>query len=660
MNNLTQIQELNKITLDVLIEDNRFSVRAYNVCVKNGLNNLNLILAYFAQHENFLKLANIGAKTNGELCDFCSETLENQSIHNLFKTEKEETKTIAELLSPLQTKVINQIVNRELNKLTQRAINVLSDRFGENLDFAVLSKTFSDRSNIKKLKLIGKKTDEELTIFIDGLESIASSLLELEENQILTYQILEKLAVSFQLKPEEIERFRYHLVKGNFPVFNFIYWLSIENKLLDERDMTILKNRLGYFLNEEVLTFDELGDRFGITRERMRQISVRTEKYLSEKLICLNDIKAELIPFLHYPIDFTKDVIHLPLNVVAGINEKENCHFSSKFIIKIFGHIYFDLYSFVGSDLKNFNTIYLVNNNLTHQFDFNSFFNALEAQLDENIEDDFSIDFEGYLLSFFFNKEGFVLLPRIRNVCEHLISSEYTEGVEIDWSGNLVFKRNTQIKVYHLVEDILEDEGKPLKIQDIHRILIERHPKFADKEIEVLRSQIGKEKHTFIYFGRTSTYGLAKWENEREDVKGGTIRDMTEEYLKQFNEPKHILEITEFVLKYRPDTNPNSVNGNMQANRDRFKEMGNGFWGLPLKNYDDFVSNKVPKFLSKYIAEFHEESPNTLENILIERFAEFYNLKNIQVKYHIQKSLEEGKLKRENGLLTYAKNSVYS
>ena len=660
MNNLTKIQELIDVTLDVLTEDNRFSVRAYNVCVKNELSNLSLILAYFKEHKNFLKLGNIGAKTNGELCDFCNEILENQTIDSLFNIKKEEAKSINELLSPIQNKVINQILNRELNKLSRRAVNVLTSQFGENFDFSTLIRVFSDRSTIKKVKLIGKKTEEELTIFIDGLEYMASSLLELEDNQILIYQLLEKIASAFKLKPEEVEHYRYYLDKGNFPIFNFIYWLSIENKLLDERDMTILKNRFGYFLNEDILTLDELGDKFDITRERIRQISMRSEKNLSEKLFCLYDMKNEITPFLNYHIDFTKDVIHLPLNLVAGINEKENCKFTSKFIVKIFGHIYFDLYSFVGSELKNFNNLYLVNKNLTNQFDFNFFFNAVESQIDKNIDDDFSLDFDGYLLSFFFKKDDFSLLFRIKDVCENLLSCEYTEGVEIDWSGNIIFKRNTIAKVYHLVENILEDENKPLKIQDIHRILIERHPKFAYKEIESLRSQIGKEKNTFIYFGRTSTYGLLKWENEREDVKGGTIRDITEEYLKQFNEPKHILEITAYVLKYRPDTNSNSVNGNMQANRDRFKEIGNGFWGLPSKNYDSFTYNKVPKFLNRRIDEFSETHPNITESKLIEILAETYNLKNIQIQYYIQKCLEEGTLKRENSTFTYVKNSIYS
>ena len=40
-----------------------------------------------------------------------------------------------------------------------------------------------------------------------------------------------------------------------------------------------------------------------------------------------------------------------------------------------------------------------------------------------------------------------------------------------------------------------------------------------------------QRKRGFISFGRTSTYGLKEWEEKEKDIRGGTIRDITEEFL---------------------------------------------------------------------------------------------------------------------------------
>ena len=59
-------------------------------------------------------------------------------------------------------------------------------------------------------------------------------------------------------------------------------------------------------------------------------------------------------------------------------------------------------------------------------------------------------------------------------------------------------------------------------------------------------------------------FGLKKWENELEDFKGGTIRSISTEFLEQSDNPKHISEITEYVLKYRPNSNEKSIYYNLR------------------------------------------------------------------------------------------------
>src|SRR5438045_7022694 len=106
-------------------------------------------------------------------------------------------------------------------------------------------------------------------------------------------------------------------------------------------------------------------------------------------------------------------------------------------------------------------------------------------------------------------------------------------------------------------------------------------------ELEVneasVRSGLQREKELFIFIGRSSTYGLRKWQEERENLKGGTIRDIVEEYLKMEDEPKHISEITKFVQKYR-NTNEYSVKTNLDLEGSiRFQSFPGEFIGLKSK-----------------------------------------------------------------------------
>jgi RNA polymerase sigma-32 factor len=52
-------------------------------------------------------------------------------------------------------------------------------------------------------------------------------------------------------------------------------------KTLDERDEDILRNRL---LSETPLTLDDLGVKYGITKERTRQLEARIIKRLRDSL----------------------------------------------------------------------------------------------------------------------------------------------------------------------------------------------------------------------------------------------------------------------------------------------------------------------------------------------------------------------------------------
>lgn len=173
------------------------------------------------------------------------------------------------------------------------------------------------------------------------------------------------------------------------------------------------------------------------------------------------------------------------------------------------------------------------------------------------------------------------------------------------------------------------------------------------KSAEALRGSCQRDTN-LIYFGRSSTYGLKIWENERT-IKGGTIREITEEFLLDQSEPKHIDEITDYVNKYR-ETNAKSIHANLKMEAHcRFVFFKGQLVGLKSKAYLD---NNYIKITDKQIIrmtweesfqllkEFSQKNnrlPFSTGNELEERL---YRFLNVQLNRAGKGKVEESKSKK--------------
>jgi hypothetical protein len=103
-----------------------------------------------------------------------------------------------------------------------------------------------------------------------------------------------------------------------------------------------------------------------------------------------------------------------------------------------------------------------------------------------------------------------------------------------------------------------------------------------------IRSAAVRDPSRFFSIGRTSTYGLRHWEQERPDLKGGTIRGIAASELA--NEPAllHITELTGRIQRYRPTTSAQSVRHNLQLDSSgRFVFHPGGYVGLSGRVYTE-------------------------------------------------------------------------
>lgn len=135
------------------------------------------------------------------------------------------------------------------------------------------------------------------------------------------------------------------------------------------------------------------------------------------------------------------------------------------------------------------------------------------------------------------------------------------------------------------IVDALTKLGDLAHLEQIIDKLEELYPDLEWNESSV-RGTMLREKDQFICIGRTSTFGLRVWEEERENLRGGSIRGMVELYLDGEAQPKHISELLNYVNQYR-DTTENSLLTNLDADEHaRFRIFPGEFIGLTEKTYE--------------------------------------------------------------------------
>jgi hypothetical protein len=253
---------------------------------------------------------------------------------------------------------------------------------------------------------------------------------------------------------------------------------------------------------------------------------------------------------------------------------------------------------------------------LAANLDMEGLVKDIKSRMRVRIDSTYELSLETYLTEFLIpglNPD----LAAIIEVARTIITKEFS--IECSDDNKIIIERNTKKRLEEYVREALEILDEPSKIESIYEYI---YNNFLEIEptIESIRTTLSGEE--FIYFGRASTYGLAKWENEREGIKGGTIRDIVSDFLETKNEPVHIFEIADEVQKYRPKTNSTSILSNLsQVEKDKFILFNQGFVGLHDKVY---VSNltHLPKMLGRVIREYVRENIGISISDLTDYFAE--------------------------------------
>lgn len=638
--------------LEDLIEMEKMSVRSVNVCKIAGLMSLNQILEFYSKYKSFKSIRNCGVKADNELIMLCKRFSANEEIISDSMIKMEYISKKIKALTPFnrlklnkyfETVLLKHILKSQLsNDDNQEIVRILKNFQIKNSD----PKSYENSKN-KKIK-----SDEDFELIA---KDIISFLSPLKRDQLLLEFTKIVLKTNLKMLPDNFEFEQIYNQKNHIKLFTLLNLVinscqifnEIQNKIFDFSFRTL----------QDIKSLTSIAKEINLTRERARQIKVKLESDITSYFPFISTLIIE--DLIQYNVDDRNSMIIIDNTFVKRINELEGVNFNVKFYVQILSvflqdsHSILDvIYLLIDKRKKQINRCnqkcYLIRKQILKFFDFESFFADIYLKVNGKIMETYSLHFKGYLYGFLIEKE---ILNEVYYVCEKIIFEEF--DLIVDSKGYIHFERTTKKQIHEYCSEILEESSKPMTIDQIFDSILIKNPEINTK-IESLRSCLNRYKSLFIYFGRSSTYGLRKWEKEKENLKGGTIRDIVEDLLLSKQTPLHINEILTYVVQFRPDTNKQSILGNLKLEQNKkFQFFKNSYIGLINRIYDqeEYKILEAPyNWEDKFedLKRFREINPFKWPSIST---SDKNEISLYRFCYRARKAFKNGKLKEENELL---------
>jgi hypothetical protein len=678
-------KEIANISLEQLLIIERLSQRTYNICEYNDLQDLQKILQYFHENKNFLKLRNCGMKSNLELNSLCNKYTSYFTSENLFNnnfTEERNAIQIIDKLSITQKALLNNTISIKFSRLTVRSKGVLLNILDNTLTItSVWDNIFScPNFKIENLRNIGAKSVAEIRNLLNEVLELLQIISDYENEEELSRELFNSFfQKQFFIDTQTLADNGVFYDHQGIPVFKTIHFLIEQNYIYTKEKKYIFNHLLGFRQNLKSQTLEYIGIGLGMTRERVRQIRNKLVETFNDDFSFVSNFSNESLK--KYKLDIEANILTAQHEITENIAKHETVNFNHFFINHIFSIILKNSYSLIGNESiiiekekKNthkWETTYLIRNRFCIIFDFEKLVNDVDIRLSDKIEADYKFHFQAYLLDFR-KSDCLEFLDEISNIAEQILFNEFE--LIIDVEDNINFAKNRTKTILDYIYEVLKEANKPLNAHEIFDILNQRSPDIS-KSAEALRGSCQRDSQ-LIYFGRSSTYGLKIWEEKHENIKGGTMHDISEEFLLKFEEPKHIDDISDYVRNFRNNVTSKNLFYNLKsAEHRRFIFFKNGLVGLAsityntnlfpsaTKNYKDrntweenfeILENFIKKNEHLPYSTGNEEEINSYRffNIQVRKLNELDDKKkerieNFMIKFNYQKSAKANNMNRE-------------
>lgn len=477
-------------------------------------------------------------------------------------------------MAPL-SKLINYHIEelKRMENLSERTKNVCLEGSMDTL-FKILY-YFLERNSFRDIRNCGLKTDMELInmskryLSISGLTlddlRMNEPLLGFEDFKLFCY-------VNFKVPSEVTESFKESFISKNFTLFSYVQ--TMIKYILNDREQYIFNNNFGFVEKSQKRTLQAIGDHYSITRERVRQISQKVPDKVYMAIAKIANRFLNIDKHFDYGLDLKKEIIVISQDLVDLINKRESLTYTGKLYALVFSGVFQRYFISTQSVENTYHHYYLVSRKYKEVFDFKAFINDLEEQNSIRMVNDLSVDIISYLNRFVL--PGQIVNDRLKQICKRMA----TEELGLDYEKpNLIFKRNSLVKLSEHIISILQAYGRPMKLSEICKELKTRSKRIPPN-IESLRSSILSIPEV-VAIGKTSTYALNNWDM----VKTGTIKELVKEFLESFSEPKHISDITVYVNTFRRTTDKNILSNLKLDKTNTYVFFKLGYIGLKYKQY---------------------------------------------------------------------------
>jgi hypothetical protein len=373
----------------------------------------------------------------------------------------------------------------------------------------------------------------------------------------------------------------YFLDNEKINLFKILILILNSNKILDSKRTLIFNN---IFINIDKFNNSIIANKLNLSRERVRQLQSSLENELIFILRPLNRLYQ--LNYFNYNFELNKSLIVLDNDLMIKINTKEDVNFNLNFITLIYCIFLNETHNLLFLKLSGekkviFNKKYLIEKKFYRHFNFEDFFTKMFLLTNKKNNYTYNIK-KTDIINEFLSSSDENIIEELDYICSIIIKNEFNIKINNEY---FIINRNTKKELFEYIYEILDERGKMKKVEEIYIEIKKKIPEL-NVSLESVRSTLQRDKERFVYFGRSSTYGLKKWENELDNFKGGTIRKIAHEYLNAYSSPKHISEISNYILKYRSNSTEYSILQNLKLEENgNFIFFINGYIGLSGKIY---------------------------------------------------------------------------
>ena len=594
---------------------------------------------------SYLDIERVGSKANNELIELMkrvnfalhcvrqpetknwnAEVVRKIIVQDKIETDKEfaQSRYALEIYKKLdydKKQTINFYIELIYKQLSARSINALNALLKEDItiDNLIGTKVIFRDYNLLDIPNIGEKSANELENFFLHIMHYMCSIAMISE----PYKVL-------QAKNKNILLNRFpnnkdcHLKIDYSKCFVLqIIQEALKLEMLFDRQETYIFTRThAMYQRSKLYELSEIATELNLSRERIRQIR---NEFTSKHQESLQFLKLISDPGINRAEE-AKKRDYLSIKELPQLLKEENYPFTPNYIIYLLSFYFepFELLGNVSDSLRketnnknrhSWNNLYLVKKTISKAIDYKRLIDELSLQLNRDIDEGYTVCYQRLIRKFTLSEEQYNSHKKSIDALLFLLFEEELKlGPVVE--GKILIKKNTPYTLRFVVPKVIEKIGRPITLKELHIKIKREYPQVSCHPNSIRSACIANPE--IITFGRSSTYGLKVWESdEKQNIQGGTIRELVFDFLDEIDRPAHLYEIYLHIKRYRKSTYPRSISDNLRAQRDSmFNFYNQNYIGLKDRNYQKSKVTNLPRFLGKDILKLVRENPKAkLEDI---------------------------------------------